>query len=164
MKSVIKFFDKIIVVLLGIFGVFNSCEQAEKYGMPYAKYELKGIVTDKETSNPIQNIQVVRHTYMEYGGDTLYTDVEGKYAFPNPSSHFYMDSDFHLKFEDIDGEENGGDFKSKEIKGRFTEADRVEKGEGKWYQGKFVRIANIELEKKNVFDTLYGVKSTTFKP
>jgi len=154
-KLIIKSFDKVIVVLLGVLGIFNSCEQPEKYGMPYACYEFKGVVTDKETSNPIQNIQIVRYGY----GDTTYSDIKGQFIFYN------VDTKFHLKIEDIDGEENGGDFESQEIEVKFTQADQVEKGEGKWNKGKFVKTQNIKLEKKNnTTDTLYGMPSAPFKP
>ena len=141
MKKIIKLWDKIIVVLLGVLGVFSSCKTVSEYGTPYGEYEIKGVITDKETSKPIQNIQVVRLRTSEYG-DTLYTETEGKYSFYN------MESDFHLKFEDIDSVENGGDFKTKEIKTRLTQADQVEKGDGKWNDGKYAKTINIELEKK----------------
>jgi putative lipoprotein (rSAM/lipoprotein system) len=129
-KQIIKFWDKIIVVLLGILGVlYNSC--LKMYGMPEAPhtaYNIRGVITDKETSNPIQNIQIIRQINSIYG-DTLYTDIDGKYAFYNISP------EFHLKIEDIDGEENGGYFESKEIDVKFAD-------------GEFVKTVNIELETK----------------
>ena len=160
-KLLIKSFDKIIVILLGVLGIFNSCEKPKplygvepcEYGVPYGIYEFHGIVTDKETSNPIQNIQVVRYR------DTIYTNSEGKFTCFDG-----MNSEFRLKIEDIDGEENGGDFESQEIDVRFTQADQVEKGDGKWNKGKFVKTQNIELEKRKTVDTLYGMPSAPFKP
>ena len=143
MNKLVKFWDKIIVVLLGVVGLSNiiySC--ATKYGEPYAEYEIKGVITDKKASKPIQNIQVTRQIYQEYG-DTIYTDANGKYAFYDINR-----SDFNIKFEDIDGEENGGEFETKEMDIKFTEADRVEKGDGDWYKGKFAKTVNIELEHK----------------
>ena len=144
-KSVIKFFDKIIIVILGFSGLLYSCA---KYGMIvyYGDYEIKGVITDKETSKPIQNIKVGRETY---------TDAEGKYilygesdwAIEKHSAAYY--SQFRLIIEDIDGEQNDGEFISKEIDVIFTQADQVEKGNGKSYQGKFVKIINVELNKEN---------------
>jgi putative lipoprotein (rSAM/lipoprotein system) len=146
-KQVIKFFDKIVVVLLGVVGLSSIVYSCMKYGDPVAEYgEIKGIVTDKETSKPIQNIQIVRQGYR----DTTYTDADGKYAFDG-RMHPYL-----IKFEDIDGEENGGDFKSKEIQIKFTDADRV----GKYG---FLKIVNIQLEKKEAINPKYGVKQATFK-
>jgi putative lipoprotein (rSAM/lipoprotein system) len=139
-KSLIKSFDKIIVVLLAILRVFNSCSQPDEYGTPYADYELKGVVTDKETSKPIKNIRVIHQTYR----DTTYTDAEGKYAFIYDNNLLeYLD----LKIEDIDGEENDGYFAAQEMDVIFTETDKVKKGKG-WYSGKYVKTQNIELEKK----------------
>ena len=152
-KLIIKSFDKIIVALLGMLGIFNLSSCME-YGMPEGEYHFNGIVTDKETSNPIQNIQVVSDR------GTIYTNSEGKFTCSD-----WMNSVFHLKIEDIDGEENGGDFESQEIEVKFTQADQVEKGDGKWNKGKFVKTQNIKLEKKNnTTDTLYGMPSAPFKP
>jgi putative lipoprotein (rSAM/lipoprotein system) len=97
-----------------------------KYGMPV--YEINGIVTDKETSNPIQNIQIVRQVTSEYG-DTVYTNIDGKYTFHSDLSNFY------LKVKDIDGEENGGDFATQEVNVKFT-------------KNEYAKTVNIELEKK----------------
>ena len=154
-KRVIKSFDKIIIVLLAILGVFNSCRQPDEYGTPYADYELKGTVTDAETSNPIKNIRVIHQRYR----DTIYTNAEGKYAFVyNGDLIEYL----NLKFEDIDGEENGGYFAPQEIAVKFTQADRVEKGKG-WYEGKYVKTQNIELERVLPAPE-YGAPQATFKP
>ena len=133
-KAGIKFFDKIIVVLLGFLGMFYSCRQPCEYGTPHGEYVLKGVITDKETSKPIQNIQIVR----QY----IYTDSEGKFMYNG------RERELRLKIDDIDGIENGGEFLSKEIEVTFTKADQVEKGDGNWYQGKFAKTINVELEKK----------------
>ena len=167
-KQIIKLWDKIIIVLLGIAGVLGSCDKPKpeygapipEYGIPHAMYELKGVISDKETSNPIQNIQIIRQICSEYG-DTIYTNTEGKYVF---DSVFSENSTFHLKIEDIDGEENGGEFETQEIEVKFTQADQVEKSEEYLYKGKFAKIQNIELEQKHVFDTLYGIRPAPFKP
>ena len=133
-KQVIKFWDKIIVVLLGVVGVLSSCEKPKpKYGMLVDVLEINGTVTDK-AKNPIQNIQVIRENY--WNNDTLYTDSKGKFHFK-----FWEYNPTHLKIEDIDGEENGGEFETQEIEVKFTQDDKVE-------EGKFAKTINIELEKK----------------
>ena len=156
-KPVIKFFDKIIVILLGFLGVFNSCRTAVEYGEPYAEFEIKGLVSNKDNAEPIQNIRIIRNSY-----DTLYTNQEGKYVF-NFSYDMapYPENVYHLKIEDIDGEENGGDYKTQEIDVKITQDDRVQKGSG-WYEGKFAKTQNIELEYKAVPE--YGAPPTNFKP
>ena len=149
-KSGIKFFDKIIVVLLGFLGMFYSCRQPCEYGTPHGEYVLKGIITDKETHKPIQNIQIGEYV-------KIYTDADGKYVIYNNSPNF------HLRIDDIDGEENDGYFHSKEIEGQFTQADQIEKGDGEWYKGKFVKTRNIELEKREIFIPEYGVRPAPFE-
>jgi len=141
-KIIIKFFDKIIFLLLGFLGMFYSCKSAgEMYGVPSADYEIKGTVTDKENAQPIKNIRVIHQRYR----DTIYTNAEGKYAF------IYMGGlldRLNLKVEDIDGEENGGEFETKEIDVVITETDKVKKGKGEWDSGTYVKTQNIELERK----------------
>ena len=135
-KQVIKFWDKIIVVLLGVVGVVSSgCGKLE-YGVIAADYEIKGTVTNK-AKKQIQNIQVVK-LYNEYGGDTLYTDSKGKFHF---KFHGHSHRPLKFKIEDIDGEANGGEFETQEIEVKFTQDDKME-------EDKFAKTINIELEKK----------------
>ena len=150
-KSLIKFWDKIIVVLLGFVGLSSivySCAKygALEYGTPHAEYEIKGVITNEKTSKPIKHIQVTLQIRPEYRIDTLYTNSLGGYN--HKFGDFPLDSPVRLKFEDIDGEENGGEFETKELDIKFTDADRVEKGDGKWNKGKFLKTVNIELEHK----------------
>jgi len=85
-KGVIKFWDKIIVVLLGVVGLSGMFYSCYKYGMIADEYEIIGTVTDK-TKKTIQNIQVVKQ-YNEYGGDTLYTNSAGKFYFKFHGHHY----------------------------------------------------------------------------
>jgi putative lipoprotein (rSAM/lipoprotein system) len=166
-KSFIKFFDKIIVLLLGFSGAFNSCvpfvidDPVAEYGMPHADFEIKGTVTNQINEEPIPNIRVIREIYPGVG-DTLYTDSKGKYDFvfsdfPNEKSTF------KLKVEDIDGDENGGLFIAQEMDVEITKADQVEKGNGHWYSGKFSKIQDIKLQ-EDLPVPLYGVFPASFKP
>jgi putative lipoprotein (rSAM/lipoprotein system) len=165
-KTAIRFFDKMVVLLLGIAGLFAGCDEINnsdpvvEYGMPSADYEISGTVTDQQTSKPIKHIQVVRpfQQVSEYG-DTVYTDNKGYYRFAYSD---YPQNTVKIQFEDIDGEENGGMFLTTEQTVDITEADRVEKGNGHWYKGKFVKNLDIELDKGN--HAMYGVLSATFKP
>ena len=111
--------------------------------MLVAEFEINGIVTDS-SNKPIQNIRIIkqegRHTEP---GDTLYTNSQGKYAFK-----FWGPDFVRLKVDDIDGEENGGEFESQEIDVRFTDADIVKKGRGNKTADKSVKTQNIKLERK----------------
>ena len=141
-KPIIKFFDKVILLILGLSPILYSCE---KYGMPSATYELKGKVTSKNTSYPIKHIQIT--TQMKYERpDTLYTNSRGEYYYKVIG--FPLDQPLYLKFEDIDGEENGGEFISQEVDIIFDDADLIKKGKDKWDNGTFAKTQNIQLERK----------------
>ena len=136
-KQVIKFWDKIVVVLLGWIGITGMFYSCAKYGMIVPECEVDGVVTDK-TKKPIQNIQVIRENF--YGFDTLYTNSDGK---------FHSKTGYHrLKVEDIDGEANSGEFETQEINVKFTDADLVKRGRNNKTPDKYVKKINIELDKK----------------
>jgi len=136
-KHITQSYDRLIAILLGILGTSTACLTSE-YGVPHGDYKVLGTIIDQTTGQPIQNIQVTSNRY----GDTIYSDAQGKYdvTFVDNYQNF-------LKIEDIDGEENGGEFGTQEINIEFTKADQVEKGKN-WYEGKFVKTQNIELTKK----------------
>jgi putative lipoprotein (rSAM/lipoprotein system) len=165
----LKLFDKAIIALLGFTGLLSSCyiviEEPAAYGMPSADFVLKGTVTDGASSQPIRNIRVVR-PFVEYAygpegigytqaGDTVYTDKDGKFAFEYGDDSFIMQ--YRLKLEDIDGVENGGKFRSKDVEGEFTEVNRD--------RGKFVKTQNITLDlDNNVPVPAYGIRPAPYQP
>jgi putative lipoprotein (rSAM/lipoprotein system) len=151
-KPIIKFLDKIIIVLLSFLGILSSCIAPAEYGTPYADYEVKGVVKSKENSQPIQNIRVIHQRY----ADTIYTDAEGNYTLNCMGDLFDY---FNMKVEDIDGIENGGEFLTQEVTLKFTKDDLVKKGSG-WYEGKYSKTQNFELEHEA--EQGYGVRPATF--
>jgi len=148
-KRVIKIFDKIILLLLGFSGAFYSCA---KYGMIVDEYHVNGTVMDK-TGKPIKDILITGYFYKNYG-DMLYTNSEGKFSVNG-------DEGMRLKFEDIDGEANGGEFETREINIEFTDADLVKRGRGNKTPDKYKKTVNIELDR--LPSPKYGVKSANFK-
>jgi putative lipoprotein (rSAM/lipoprotein system) len=177
-KFIIKSFDKIIVILLGITGAFTGCNLdcssyadvplsrfrypegtiTPEYGVRMGEFVIAGDIKNKENGKPIPNIQIIA-----VNSDTLYTDSQGKYIFKfrdfslsNPQL-----PDVRLKIEDIDGVENGGKFASQEINVTFTDADKMNKRK---CEGFYVKTENIKLEKEDTFIPLYGVGSAPFKP
>ena len=135
-KQVVKLWDKIIIVLLGLLGIFSSC--VPMYGAVVPEYQVNGTVMDK-TGKPIQDIRITGHFRTD--DDTLYTTPEGK---------FYVRSwgRPHLKIEDIDEEANGGEFETQEIDVNFTDADLIKRGREGKTPDKYAKTVNIELEKK----------------
>ena len=156
-KKIIKVFDKIILMLLGMTGMFVGCNKIESdcdceyynrpdldsgwvaYGPGPNFYVIKGTVMNQANLQPIPNILVYP--------DMSYTNSDGNYSF----SMYYkenQENSISLKFEDIDGKENGGEFKTKEIDIKFTDADKEKMDKCNKDGGTFVKIQNIELKKK----------------
>ena len=87
--------------------IFQAC-----YGMPYDGGDdvvIHGSVRAKETSKPIQDIRVsiANTTFDDF---TDFTNSEGYFYVYVPRQASYT-----VKFEDIDGPQNGGLFKPYEI-------------------------------------------------
>ena len=152
-KSIINFFDKIIVLLLGIAGVATACqyecesyanvppshirfpEGTALYGMPSSVFTvIKGEVKD-QANNPIPNIRVIADQ-----SDTLYTDAQGKYIYKFDT---YC-PDF-LTFEDIDGDAHGGEFASQVRDIIVTDKDKVNQKKCSELGNMFVKTENVKL-------------------
>ncbi len=101
--------NKIILTALSILG-FTGCAETNEtprmYGTPEVDFQYSGAVTDTE-GNPIKGIQV---TIGSEGSVT--TDENGNFSAEILDSYGATSS---VTFNDIDGEENGGEFASKEI-------------------------------------------------
>ena len=156
-----RWYNAVLTALLGLLG-FESCDSPDEYGpipveygTPYADYQFSGTVTD-ESSSPIKDIKVSAKcvyrkndgTIESYGGDSTQTDDSGKYAFE--SRRFISDPDLKLIVEDMDGEANGGAFKSDTIDIDYDNAKKVKdpaKGES-WSTGTYAIHQDIKLKKK----------------
>jgi len=146
----LKFFDKFVMALLGLFPFFSGCDEPrEMYGTPTADYLIKGTVTDEQSTTPIKDIRVIirdsRDSLFRLA-DTVYTDNNGKYSFSfrnTPDNSIFYD----LKAEDIDGTANDGAFSSKEIKTSVADATWDRSDAGDWYSGKATIVKDIKLTK-----------------
>jgi len=87
--------------------LFQAC-----YGMPMDNVRIRGTVSSK-ANNPIPGIKV---SVLNISSDL--TDNEGKF-----NIYAYEQTSYNLLFEDIDGEENGGYFKSLEKTISLNEAE-----------------------------------------
>lgn len=122
------------------------------YGVPSVRYCVKGNVTD-EDGNPIKNIKASVKTgpYGEEGTlyypiDSTMTDVDGKFTMDN--LYDYMGYNQKLILEDIDGEENGGEFQSDTLSLDQLDVKQVEPSSGAWDTGKYELTGTIRLKKK----------------
>ena len=158
-NGIINIWKQLAAVILGLLG-FSSCDKigwgAKMYGEPYAVFKALGTVSD-ENGKPIEGIRVAirQHRHYEnssdviydqndwYENDTLYTDRQGAYQLTR--SVFERPDDVEIVFEDIDGEENGGEFTSAEATPEIT---RTEKGDNQWFRGAFEVRADVKLKKQ----------------
>ena len=150
---------QLAAVMLGLLG-FSSCERIGwgvcMYGEPHADFKAQGTVSN-ENGKPIEGIRVAIQQHRHYGNtpgviydqndwyenDTLFTDYKGAYELVR--SVFESPDDVKIVFEDIDGEENGGEFTSAEA---TPEVNRTKKGDNSWYGGSFEVHADVRLKKK----------------
>ena len=144
---------------LGLLG-FSSCEWLGigvcMYGEPHADFKAIGTVTDN-AGKPVEGIRVAvqQHRHYEnsdsviydqndwYDNDTIFTDSNGKYELVR--SVFSAPNRVTVVFEDIDGEENGGEFEKAEANPKVTQ---TKKGDKNWYSGAFQAEADARLKKK----------------
>ena len=157
---ILKWYNMILGALLGFLG-FSSCNIFENpfirdmYGQPSANYKLVGSVTD-ESGKPIKGIQVTFHP--EFSGtvdednswqtDTLYSDASGKFS-KDVLKYDWPDlTNSVVKFRDVDGPDNGGSFKPKDMPVSALKVDQTQKGSGSWFEGYFTITADVKMEKE----------------
>ena len=80
------------------------------YGVPVDEMYYKMVKTADNEGNPIKGLRVVLRENQQ-GVDTFTTDEYGQIQF----ELLDYTADYSVIIEDIDGEENGGEFKTKEI-------------------------------------------------
>jgi len=141
------------LVLLGFGACITGCRTeygtpSVEYGVPSARYNVQGKVVSAEGEKaPVKDIRVVMiedvneadNPYLR--GDTTYTDSAGEFEIRKQDFPHYR---FKVKFQDIDGEENGL-FDDKEQIIEFKSSDF--KGGDGWYKGEAQKdMYNVELK------------------
>ena len=154
-----SFLNLLLGALLGLLG-FSSCIDIGggrvEYGQPHADFKASGKVTDP-SGKGIEGIRVAiqRHRHYTntpsviydqndwYEHDTVYTDAAGRYE--KVTRVFSRPDDVTVVFEDIDGEEHGGQFESQTVLPEITQTKKGDKG---WYSGEFTVNADVTLKKQ----------------
>lgn len=134
-----------VLTLLG----FTACgEISDEYGSPITDYQVKGRVTSEE-GKPLSGIQVVVKDdgSVPEGNDTVYTNADGRFVSHQASTGWVVSG--QVIFNDIDGEANGGTFKSDSVKLINMESRRIKKGDGYWYAGMYEYNMEIGLSKED---------------
>lgn len=147
-------YSKLIYFCLVVLG-FSSCikdDPVDEYGVPSAKFKVKGKVVSKEDQNTaIKDIRIVMiddvdESKIDYrlDGDTAYTNSNG--LFEINTENFPLKK-FKVKIQDIDGDKNGS-FEDEERTIEFNDSD-FQGGSGGWYKGEATKdMGTIKLSPK----------------
>ena len=142
-----------VLAILGLLG-FASCDGVIDiggikcmYGQPHADFKALGSVKD-EAGKPVEGIRVSiaqkgLYTAERDANDTVYTDAKG--AFLVSKSVFSGPESVSIVFEDVDGVENGGEFRTTEAN---PDVVQTKKGDKAWYGGAFEVKADVKMKKK----------------
>lgn len=85
--------------------MLTACSAAYDYAAPGFIGNVQGLVTDTE-GTPLNHIKVTLDCGEDIGQTTVYTSLKGEFlADINPATQILV-----ITLEDIDGEENGGQF------------------------------------------------------
>lgn len=123
---------KLIYLLLALlgFGAVSCGEIGEdvagEYGCPHVNFSLRARVVD-EAGEPIEGIKVCVDWIEEY------TDPNGEI---NVNESVFTGSQNRVRFEDVDGEANGGEFETLTLD-ITDKVEKTEDGSGSWYDGAF---------------------------
>ena len=143
-NKIIKFCSFLLVV----FG-FGSCNLLPKmeYGTPSADYQVNGRVVSAIGKKPVKGIRAVMSENPDdpYRRDTTFTDLNGEFTLFIKNGWPDDPKKLSVIFEDIDEEQNGGTFETKEMDVTFTNPTYKGK-KGNWYQGKATQeIGDVEI-------------------
>lgn len=98
-----------------------------EYGVPYATFVVKGKVVDSE-GDPINEILVYAEDEPE--PQKVRTNENGYFYLTQ--EHWFPEDKVDIRFEDCDGDANGGNFGKRTVE---VELKQVEKGNDGWYAG-----------------------------
>ena len=137
-KNNIGITTRVLGGFMSILG-FSGCDALNEplcmYGSPSVDYKVSGVITDSD-GNPLKGIQVALYP------DTVYTDEKGEFSISDRSSSLIPP----IKFTDVDGEENGGEFETVEKQLDSYEKKQIKKGSG-WYSGSYEYTVKQSLKK-----------------
>ena len=146
-RKALSLWSKVLAALLALFGITSCEDQFAMYGCPTASFYVKGTVTDT-ANNPIPDIRVTVETWKgkhKLYTDTLFTDSIGAIDERNHQHITFPPDSVSIKFDDIDGEENGGEFQSEVLS---PEVIKISEAKGQWDGGSAKVEFDVKLKKK----------------
>ncbi|MDR2468913.1 MAG: radical SAM-associated putative lipoprotein [Tannerella sp.] len=156
MKMLLKQTNWLVAALLTLLG-FSGCHKADdetmvEYGVPSARYTVKGKVVGKSTGKPVKGIRVgyISGAVLMYGvppseyKPRAVTQTDNRGEFKLTEKTFPSDEAVPVYVEDIDGTENGL-YESETLTVSFKNAERTGKPD-KWYEGEYTVTVLVELK------------------
>jgi putative lipoprotein (rSAM/lipoprotein system) len=137
----LKTYNSFIAVILALLGFSSSCMGPDKtmYGVPTAKFIVKGNVKSFENNKAIKDIKVVMK------GDSAFTDSNGNYQVTD-NYGFPATITYSIHFYDIDSSENGT-FQKLDTTVEFINP-QFKNGSGNWYAGETEKELDVKLKPK----------------
>ena len=151
--------------LLGISGAIScdnviqspdmyGCPPAPEYGVPVMEFRMKGKVVDSQSEQPIKGIAVTRinEETSQESVDTVWTADNGEFICQGED---WPSESMILKFTDVDGGENLGEFMEKEVKVKLTREEGSQNG---WFTGIYISDdILVKLDPEPELTPEYGV-------
>lgn len=144
MRNMFLRFCRWAMPMLGITGAIScdnviqgpdmyGCPPAE-YGVPTMEFRMKGKVVDSRSELPIKGIAVTRinEETSHETVDTVWTAENGEFIYHGED---FPSESMILKFTDVDGAENLGEFQKQEVKVKLTREEGSEDG---WFEGVYI--------------------------
>ena len=137
MKKIRSFWTRLCAWAIGLLGFSAvSCDVIEDigggmrcmYGTPTMDYEIKGKTVDAKSGKAVQGISVSRS--WEFGDKSVITGTDGEFTI---SGQEFPRDTLHIMVTDIDGSANGSYASQKVV----VNLEKVGKGDGSWYSGKY---------------------------
>ena len=110
-------------------------------------YQFHGVVIDKETKTPIQNIEIINKN-MQNHNQTMQSDSNGYFRFQQGR----MPNEILLEAKDIDGNENGGQYLPISLKQETINKNYQENAFGRYYEIAYLDTIYIEMQKEKIFN------------
>ena len=128
----------------------NFPEYPAEYGTPSASFRFIGEARDAD-GNMVPGIRIVVSPKgldnKSFVPDTLYTGADGK-AEGLLRDDWPGYDNCQVKFEDVDGEENGGPFAEQILSRSEVSIEQTGEAQGHWNQGEFTITAKAILKKQ----------------
>jgi putative lipoprotein (rSAM/lipoprotein system) len=137
---VFKTTNILLSALISLLGFSSACSIGTvEYGAPHADFIVSGKTESAVSGEAVENIRVVAMW------DTSFTNDKGLYL-KELETGGAQDGELVLKFEDIDGEQNGS-FEPLDTLIQYKASD-FEGGDDNWYGGKATKTVNVKLRPK----------------